>query len=386
MAKKIKKVSPDLLIYGMIDDDMTTQVCNSILYIAQLKKDVINIGVNCVGGNTDHGTAIYNTIKNCGVPVDMYIDGVAASMGAILTTAARNTYMSKYSRMMLHEGKVMSGGTADEMRANADAADGVNAKMVAMVMQKNGMSEDDVRSKYFNGKDNWLNAQEAVAAKLCDGIYDLDEVNISASNEIEVFAVLNDATQKGLINKINQTSMEAKYDSAVIVALGLNDNADNATVVAALKSVIAKAAKVTQAETAQKKAQDDLEEYKKGAVTKEITAMLDGATKANKITAKQKGIFAKQYAEDADGLKELLDTMGFTSITSKINESDKDAEHFGPEVTALMAQGWDKLDRSDRLGELKALSEKAFNALYKAKMGYLPNEKPVPFFPGQKKK
>ena len=49
---------------------------------------------------------------------------------------------------------------------------------------------------------------------------------------------------------------------------------------------------------------------------------------------------------------------------------------YSPAVVALMAKGWDKLDRSGELANVKAIDEKAFNALYKEKFGWYPGENP----------
>jgi len=210
-----------------------------------------------------------------------------------------------------------------------------------------------------------------LALGLVDGIYDLGEVKgLEAASHVEVYAICDAAYQKGVFNNKNIAEMEdIQLSKEVVACLGLKKGYD---VVAIEKAVLK-----MQAENDE--LTDKLEEVEKESVTKEVTALLDGAK--GKITAKQRTLFAKQYESDPEGLKEILATCGFTSVLDGIKQEEKGGA-FSPEVQAMMAEGWDKLDRTDRLRDLKALSEDGYNALYKNKLGYLPNEKPKPFMRG----
>ena len=227
MGKKttIKAASkaPKVYAYGMVSDAMATMVAQ-MLDVYSTMGDHIDMHVNSIGGSTGHGTAVRNCVKNCDVPVDIYIDGVAASMGAYLALSGRKVYISKYARIMLHEARMAEGGTASELREMADETDDVNNNLVGMVCERTGMSDADVRARFFNGKDNWLSAQEALDLKLVDGIYDLDEVNVpNAANHVEVYAILAEAHSNGVFKTDNY--MEFKPAKEVLAAVGLKEGA-----------------------------------------------------------------------------------------------------------------------------------------------------------------
>jgi ClpP class serine protease len=303
------------------------------------------------------------------VPVDLYIDGQAASMGAYLSMGARKVYMSKYSRMMLHEGRMSEGGTAEELRDMADEADACNALLVDMVCQKTSMTEAQVREKFFNGKDNWFNADEAVALKLCDGIYDLDE-GASALVSVEMMAQYND---NGLFKNSNINVMpEFKLTKEAMTALGLKDGASEAEINMA---VVAHAQKLSTATL-------EVQAVKATAVKENVTAQLKEALEAKKITVELQAVMAVQYSEKPDELKQVLAVMpGFVSVNDALNLQDRadgSAMVFKPAAVALMKEGWDVLDRSDRLKNLKAADENAFLALYETKFGCKPNSRAVP--------
>jgi vacuolar-type H+-ATPase subunit I/STV1 len=190
-------------------------------------------------------------------------------------------------------------------------------------------------------------------------------------------------TQKSIDN---MRQIPAAIWGQICAVMGITDSADDTAVVATIKRIVEKAGKYDQASASLIAKEKEVEDIKKAAVATEVNGMISAALGAKKITAKQKEIFAKQYAEDPEALKEVLDSMGaFVSVASHLTQSERGNGSFAPEVKALMAEGWDKLDKSGRLADLKALDENGFLALYKNKFGYLPNEKPLPFMPGNKR-
>lgn len=385
--------TPEVRVYGFMDGEMCQAFAATIASLQDANYECIKCRVNSPGGSVYDGIAMYNTVKNSRVPVDMYVDGLAASMASAFIQAGRKRYMSKYGTIMTH--KPMSGnmGTAEELRATADEIDALEPMMLQMYCQATGHSAEQARAMFMNGKDNYFNAEQALAARLVDELYDADPVMLpQAATRSEIFAVyaaklpagwtLADATttNEGLNNNLymNKKEISLATWAKICATLGITDSVDDAGFEAAINKLVDKAKNhdIVAVKLSNKEA--EIAAMKKEVVAEKVSGLLEAALKAKKITAAQKDIFAADYGENPDGLKRLLDSMGFTSIVGQLNQADKGA--MKPEVKALVDLGYDKLHKSGRLGTLKAMDEGAFIALYKEKFGYEPNGKPTPKF------
>jgi len=370
-SKKANKNIPVVYAYGVVNDAMASQVAYSLDYYSSVAES-IDLHLNSSGGSIYHGAAVYNCIKNCKVPVDVYIDGVAASMGGYLALAGRKVYMSKYARIMLHEGAMLEGGTAEELRDMANEVDACNNNLVAMTCARTGMTEADVKSRFFNGKDNWLSAKEAVAMKLVDGIYDIDEVNVpEAANHIEVYARLTEAYQNGVF-KIENYMPEFKMPKEALAAVGLSEGASEAEYNKAVMALAKSNSDLTL----------QLQKQKDDAAQKEVESLLAQAVEKKQITVELSGVLAVQHAGKPESVKAVLAAMpGYVSVNDQLNTQSVQrggGASYKPEAVALMKEGWDALHKTGRLKSLIAADPAAFRELYKVKYGFYPNESPLP--------
>ena len=102
--------SAALLLYGDIGDGYKVEsgrIVSELLALqAQYKK--IDVRINSRGGDVVSGMAIYNALRQSKSDITIYIDGVAASIAAIIALCGKPLYMSPYAKLMLHS---VSGGT-----------------------------------------------------------------------------------------------------------------------------------------------------------------------------------------------------------------------------------------------------------------------------------
>src|SRR3974377_1795615 len=112
MAKRIKKPSEygaKVYAFGPINGDFVANLTAQLEMCQSMGvKDVACLW-HSPGGSVDHGTAAFNVLKQSAVPVDVFIVGVAASMGAYAPMGGRKVYITKFGRMMLHEGRISEG-------------------------------------------------------------------------------------------------------------------------------------------------------------------------------------------------------------------------------------------------------------------------------------
>ena len=64
---------------------------------------VIHIRMNSPGGNVFQGMSIVSAILSMNTPVCVHIDGIAASMAAVVAVAADRVGMMDFANMMIHD-------------------------------------------------------------------------------------------------------------------------------------------------------------------------------------------------------------------------------------------------------------------------------------------
>ncbi len=345
MPKKVTNTmiadAPEVIAYGMMNGDFVSYLAMSLSMYQGVGGKCINTRWNCPGGGVGDGVAAYNSFKNSRVPVHAYVDGVAASMGYYSILGAAKIFISKFGRVMLHECSYPGGGTADEMRANADQCDDCNNAMIAMVCARNGMTEEKARETFFNGKDNWYTAKEALALGLVDAIYDLDDVAVpEAASHLEVYAIVSSQSPTGSTNQFqNKTSMQNNMTPEALAELpGLTASATPEQIQAAQQSRISLLSQ-------------QMKDQKDNIAKEKVNALLDKALNVDKkITAEFKTVLLAQYETNPDGLTAILDKMpGFQSVTDALNVQAANrggGGNYAPQVQALMTKGWDALDKS----------------------------------------
>ena len=368
-AIKENKNATKVYAYGLICDEVIGRMADELHYYGRMASDCINLHLNSIGGGINVGVAGIACIQGCALPVDIYVDGIAASMGAFMGLSGRKMYMSKYARLMLHAGRIGEGGTAGDLRENAALLEGYDRDLCRMVCAKTGMSEAEAKERFFDGKDHWLDTEQAIALKLCDGMYE-SEVVAEAKSDVEVYALVDNAFKNGVLNFDNH--MEVTLTPEARASLGLGANATAAEINAAM-ATLAQRNNAMTLELAAHKNTIAL------AAKNEVTALLGKALDDKKVTAEYQAVLATQYEGKPVELKALLDVMpSFVSVNERLSPSERGTTAYRPEVVALMAQGWDKLDKTDQLKNLKAADNDAYVALYKTKFGYEPNKSPVP--------
>lgn len=362
----------EIFLYGFIDP-FDVSAGDFVRELRQLEKDgitTINVRINSGGGSVFEGLAIYNALVNSTCTIETYVDGIAASMASIIMLAGSTVHMSKSARVMTHQPSMGSYGTSDEHKKNSQLLDGIEKTMLAIYQSATGKTEAECKAAFMNGKDNWFDAEEAKAAGLISDIYDAVSVEVPKKEKDAkaLWAIYNRCDFAAVFNQSNNMK-QIKLSAAQLAAMMLNESADEAQVEAKLNDLVAKAAKVdsltaqlNEANTAKTTAEQALATYKGQVQKDQIAAMLDAAV-GKKITVETKAQLAKDYAENAEGLKALLAALPeYNGVVKNLNPQ-------ATKVAELVAKGWDALDKAGELEALKAASADAFFDLFKEKFG-----------------
>lgn len=348
-----------ILLYGDVGDgqrvDSGRVVAELMALAEQYKK--IDVRINSRGGDVFSGIAIYNALRTSKADITVYIDGVAASIAGIIALCGKPLYMSPYAKLMLH---AVSGGTwgnASELRQMAEVMENLQGDLASMIAGRCGMKKDEVLAKYFDEKDHWISAQEALDMKLIDGIYDMADETVDTSSSEDIYTYFNNRLRNQPQNKDKGMAL---LESLKGIASFANLADENAVLAHAreLENKAAKADALAQAVEGYKKKLQDVED-------KEIAAVVDKAVAERRITAEQKGHFMALMKTDRENTEKLLASMKAQPSRRMVDVYREN----GGTPTALADMSWDELDKAGRLSELRNADLTAFKAKYLEKFG-----------------
>lgn len=120
----------------------------------------INLSINSGGGSVWDGVAIYNMLKSHKATVNVYVEGLAASIASVIAMAGDTITMRSGSMMMVRMPFTIAQGNAEEMRKTADALEKTGNNIVDIYSSRTGISSDDIRN--IMNDETWLSAEEAV--------------------------------------------------------------------------------------------------------------------------------------------------------------------------------------------------------------------------------
>jgi len=133
----------------------------------------IALRINSPGGDAFEGIAIYNLLRAQKKPIDVFVDGIAASAASVIAMAGDSITMGNNAMLMIHNAWSMCAGDASDMRKMADTLDKVSASVAQTYIDRAKLSADDVKS--LMDEESWLSAQECVDKGLATSIAKDDE-------------------------------------------------------------------------------------------------------------------------------------------------------------------------------------------------------------------
>jgi ATP-dependent protease ClpP protease subunit len=126
----------------------------------------ITLRINSPGGSVFDAVAIHNALTRHPAGVTAWIDGIAASAASYVAMAAGEVVMPENAFLMVHDPTGMALGTADDMRAMAEALEKIKTSLVAGYAAKSGRPDAEIAE--LMRKETWLDAAEAVELSFAD--------------------------------------------------------------------------------------------------------------------------------------------------------------------------------------------------------------------------
>lgn len=184
IKQEAKASTPDMYIDGeIVTDEYEDSDTSAAGFRDALKQlgDVknINLHINSPGGSVFEGIAIYNMLKQNPAHINVYVDGVAASIASVIAMSGDTIFMPSNAMMMIHNPWTMAVGNASELRKQADDLDQITKSSVQTYLAKAGDKLDEQTLKQLMDNETWLTAQEALNYGLTDEVMEPNKVAAS---------------------------------------------------------------------------------------------------------------------------------------------------------------------------------------------------------------
>lgn len=174
-----------LYVYGVIgesffDDGITSEEFAQAVRGSKAAR--LNLRINSPGGDVFEGVAMAQALRDFPGELVAYVDGLAASAATLLTTAAKQTLMAKGSMLMIHQAWTLAMGNADDLISQAALLEKIDGQIAQQYADRAGVTS--AQAMEWMRAETWFTEDEAVAAKLADGIQGKDSDDTKAQARI----------------------------------------------------------------------------------------------------------------------------------------------------------------------------------------------------------
>ncbi len=371
LINKVDSTTAEIYMYGVIGSGLDIDANVVVAEIENLRKKGcrnFRFYVNSEGGEVIQGSALFNYLDRTDIEVEWVVDGVAASMMAMLISNPKHKVKAaKYASFMYHRVQGSCYGNSDEVRNLAAMIDTFEKSLVDMMASRMKVDAASVKKEFFtDGLDHWMNAEEAMRRGLVDEI--ISGKNITSPKEPlsskDVFNFYN----KQLINyKQNQKSMitnKAEIGKLLNIAEAeVNDD----SVMTAVKNVL--------------KSNSELQNQLK-TVKAENASLKNQIGELNNAKVKSlidKAIAEKKFGEDERDSYTRLANTDFElaeKMIGKMKGVERIVDHLDTEHESEEEKDWtfDDYHKKGKLENLKKTNKEKYNKLYKTRFGRNPQD------------
>lgn len=353
-----EKREATMRLYGAIGEKVDGDLFAQEMASLDEGYDLIHLRVNSPGGEVTQGLSIVGTMLAMNTPVHVHVDGVAASMAAVIAVCGDRLYMYDFARLMIHD--PYFAGT-DELTPKQEKQLARTREALIRILSRRGKDEAEVDR--LMAEETWFSAKEAKAAGLCDVIVGSRQKALMNLAPDELRARIDERNQ-------SQTDTEmGKITEKAAGMLGVKAEAPDTEISAAIETLHAAKVAAEQAKAdadkARAKAEKELDDYKAAVREKEKAAFverLDAGAKSGRIDASGVATFAAMYDKDPEGAVAAFEAIPEREPTwNRIGKSKSEKDK------ALLEASWDELDKAGKLAELKSKYPDEYQAKFDAK-------------------
>jgi len=170
-----------------------------------IKASKINIHINSPGGGIFEGHAIYNTINMAKDKiVNTFIEGIAASMGAVIAMAGDTVNMAENALIMIHNPAAAVRGEKKDLDRVAAVLEKLKGAIANIFAKKTGLPIETI-NKWMDDE-TYFNAGEALENKFIDKI--TDQIETANVFELEKYNYKNVTVYNSIKHKLKPKKQE----------------------------------------------------------------------------------------------------------------------------------------------------------------------------------
>ncbi|WP_448074065.1 ATP-dependent Clp protease proteolytic subunit [Georgenia yuyongxinii] len=154
-----------------VRDDNANAICAQMMLLAAEDPDKdIFLYINSPGGSITAGMAIYDTMQFIQPDVSTVAMGMAASMGQFLLSSGTKgkRFATPHARVMMHQPSGGIGGTATDIRINAELILHMKRVLAELIADQTGKSVEQINKD--SDRDRWFTAPEALEYGFVDHV------------------------------------------------------------------------------------------------------------------------------------------------------------------------------------------------------------------------
>lgn len=166
--------------------------------------DTLNVYINSPGGDVFAGQAIYSILKRHKATINVYVDGLAASIASLIAMAGDKVIMPANAMMMVHNPWTFAYGNANDFRKLADDMDKIRDSMVVAYESRSALTTDEIIE--LLDAETWLSAEDCLEYGFCDEIEETKE--IAACVDTKYFSMYKNIPES--LNEVENSDKDLK--------------------------------------------------------------------------------------------------------------------------------------------------------------------------------
>lgn len=160
-----------IFVGAAIDDTLANSIVAQLLFLqAEDPEKDIHMYINCPGGSTSAGFAIFDTMQHIKPQVVTICTGFAASFASLLLLAGAKgkRFALPNSEIMIHQPHGGAQGQASDIAISARRILQIREKVVQITAERTGQPTDKIEKDM--DRDYFMSAEEALAYGIIDKV------------------------------------------------------------------------------------------------------------------------------------------------------------------------------------------------------------------------
>ena len=324
LVNRLDRETAEIYLYGIIGAHLDIDTNKLTAEIEGLRRGGMRkfvFYVNSDGGEVVQGSSLFNYLDRTDIDVTFIIDGIAASMMAMLITNPKHKVMAaKHAKFMYHRVQGYVYGNSAEVRAHADMIDTFEGSLIDMMAARMGVEKEAVKSEFFtDGTDHWLSAEQAKERGLVDSIIvngrKMVEADLSVlTNRHDVWNFYN----KQIINLKNQSKM-AVEKNLYALALGLSQDEDDNKVIGTIQNLVGEKRTLTESLATKDTEIATLKNKLQAFEQAKVMGLINQAIAEKKIGEDERATYTALAEKDYESTEKVINRLpGVEAVAGKL--------------------------------------------------------------------